>query len=187
MAYPSLTDRFLAAIDQHPNPKAQMFRGAAAWESISSLEMLRRVAGIAKALGELGVNKGDRVGVFAPNCPEWHIADFAILGLGAASVPIYFNESIDRLVYILNDSGAHVVITVGESQARKISDSRERIPAIEHVISVAPPSDLRGEILRFETLVATAGGADVAEYRRRAGAVTSSELATIIYTSGTTG
>jgi long-chain acyl-CoA synthetase len=187
MAYPSLSESFLAAVDQHPNSKAQMFRGAAAWESISSQEMLRRVAGIAKALGELGVQKGDRVGVFAPNCPEWHVADFAILGMGAASVPIYFNESIDRLVYILNDSGAHVVITVGESQARKISDSRGRLPEMEHVISAAPPSDLRGEILRFETLVATAGDADVAEYRRRAAAVSSSDLATIIYTSGTTG
>ncbi len=187
MAYPSLTGSFLAAVDQHPNPKAQMFRGASGWESISSQEMLRRVAGIAKALGELGVKKGDRVGLFAPNCPEWHIADFAILGLGAATVPIYFNESVERLVYILNDSGAHVVITVGEAQARKISDSRERIPAVEHVISVAPPSDLRGEILRFETLIATAGDADVAEYRRRAAEVASSELATIIYTSGTTG
>jgi len=58
---------------------------------------------------------------------------------------------------------------------------------MEHVISAAPPSDLRGEILRFETLVATAGDADVAEYRRRAAAVSSSDLATIIYTSGTTG
>ena len=66
---------------------------------------------------------GDRVAVFAPNCPEWHIADFAIMGLGAASVPIYFNESVERMTYILNDSGSRVVITSGESQARQ--DFRE--------------------------------------------------------------
>ena len=187
MAYSSLSVCLLETIDKLPNPKAQIFRGASGWESISSQEMLRRIAGLAKALAELGVKTGDRVAVFAPNCPEWHIADFAIMGLGAAGVPVYFNESVERLSYILNDSGARVVITAGEQQARKISENRERFPGTEHVISVAPPPDLRGEILKYETLTASAGDADVAEFRRRAGQVAPSELATIIYTSGTTG
>ena len=93
MDYPSLNKLFLDAVDRYANPKAQMYKTAHGWESISAGEMLRRVAGLSKALGELGIKTGDRVGIFAPNCPEWHIADFAITGLGAASVPIYFNES----------------------------------------------------------------------------------------------
>jgi long-chain acyl-CoA synthetase len=187
MDYPTIPGSLLEAIDKNPKPNMQTFRGASGWESISSQEMLRRIAGLAKALAELGVKSGDRVAVFAPNCPEWHIADFAIMGLGAAGVPIYFNESVERLSYILNDSGSRVVITAGEQQARKISDNLERFPVTEHVIAVAPPADLRGEILKYEALIASAGDADVAEYRRRAGQVESSGLATIIYTSGTTG
>ena len=187
MDYPALNKLFLDAVDRYANPKAQMYKTANGWESISAGEMLRRVAGLSKALGELGIRTGDRVGIFAPNCAEWHVADFAITGLGAASVPIYFNESADRLTYILNDSGARIVITKGESQARKIAEARERMPGLEHVISVAPPSDLHGEILRYETLIATAGDADIAEYRRRSAEVSGSLLATIIYTSGTTG
>jgi long-chain acyl-CoA synthetase len=187
MDYPALNKLFLDAVDRYTNPKAQIYKTANGWESFSAGEMLRRVAGLSKALGELGIKAGDRVGIFAPNCPEWHVADFAITGLGAASVPIYFNESVDRLTYILNDSGARIVITKGETQARKIAEARERIPSLEHVISVAPPSDLHGEILRYETLIATAGDADVAEYRRRAAEVSGDLLATIIYTSGTTG
>jgi long-chain acyl-CoA synthetase len=187
MNYPSLSSLLLEAVDQHANPKAQMYKSANGWESISAAEMLRRVAGLSKALGELGIKHGDRVGLFAPNCPEWHIADFAITGIGAASVPVYFNESADRLVYILNDSGARIVITAGEPQARKIAETRERMPKLEHVISVVPPPDLHGEILRYETLIATAGDADVAEYRRRSIEVSGDHLATIIYTSGTTG
>src|SRR5580692_9355895 len=162
MAYPSLTACLLETIDKKPNPKAQIFKGASAWESISSAEMLRRISGLAKALAELGVKSGDRVAVFAPNCPEWHIADFAIMGLGAASVPIYFNESVDRMIYILNDSGARVVITSGEPQVRHISENRDRLQSTEHVIAAAPPTDLRGEILKYETLIATAGDADIA-------------------------
>ncbi len=80
--------------------------------------MLRRVAGLSRALFELVVKTGDRVGLFAPNRPEWHIADFAILGLGAADVPIYFNESPERIVYILNHSGARIVFVAGEMQSR---------------------------------------------------------------------
>jgi long-chain acyl-CoA synthetase len=187
MEYPTLTKRFLDAVDRHANPRAQMFRSANGWESHSASEMLRRVAGLAKALAELGVKPGDRVGLFAPNCPEWHVADFAIQGLGAVNVPIYFNESPERLSYILNDSGARVVFTSGESQARKIAECRDRLPSLEQVISVAPPADLRGDILRYETLIAATGDAEIAEYRRRAADVTASQLATIIYTSGTTG
>src|ERR1700683_3345937 len=83
---------FLKAIDGYANPRAQMYRGpnaagADAWQSISAAEMLRRVAGLAKAMVELGIQAGDRVAIFAPNCPEWHDADFAIQGLGAVTVP----------------------------------------------------------------------------------------------------
>jgi long-chain acyl-CoA synthetase len=187
MDYPSLIKPFLEAVDRHANPKAQMYRTAKGWESNSAVEMLRRIAGLSKALRELGIKAGDRVGLFAPNCPEWHVADFAITGLGAASVPVYFNESPERLTYILNDSGARIVITAGEAQARKVAEARERIPALEHVISAAPPNDLRGEILRYETFVATARDADVADYRQRSAEIKSDQLATIIYTSGTTG
>ena len=185
--YPALTKCFLDALDRHANPRTQIYRAASGWESISAPEMLRRVAGLARALGELGIRPGDRVGIFAPNCPEWHIADFAIQGVGAVSVPVYFHESPERLTYILEDSGARIVVTAGEAQARRIAEGRERLPALEHVISVAPPADLRGEILRYETLIAAAGDADITQYRRRAMEVTAEQLATIIYTSGTTG
>jgi long-chain acyl-CoA synthetase len=185
--YPALTNFFLDAIDRFANPRAQMYRTPVGWQSIPAQEMLRRVAGLSKALAALGIVAGDRVGLFAPNCPEWHAADFAIQGLGAVNVPIYFNESHDRLVYILNDSGARVVFTAGAAQAKKISECRSRIPALEHVISAAPDTELNGDFLRYETLIASTTDADVAEYRRRAAKITGDNLATIIYTSGTTG
>jgi len=185
--YPALTKFFLDAIDRFANPRAQMYRTPAGWQSISAQEMLRRVAGLSKALAELGIVSGDRVGLFAPNCPEWHTADFAIQGLGAVTVPIYFNESHDRLVYILNDSGARVVFTAGAAQAKKLSECRSRIPALEHVISAAPGSELDDDILRYESLIASTTDADVAEYWRRAAEIKGDNLATIIYTSGTTG
>ena len=190
--YPAITKCFLDAVDNFANPRAQMYRksrGAepGVWEAIPAAETLRRVAGLSKALAELGIKAGDRVGVFAPNCPEWAIADFAILGLGAASVPVYFHESPERLTYILKDSGARVVITAGEEQARKIEECRGSLPELEQVIAASPPAELLGDILHYETLIATAGDDDIAHYRRNAAQVAGKDLATIIYTSGTTG
>ena len=185
--YPALTKCFLDAVDQHPNARAQMYRAAEAWQAYSSAEMLRRVAGLAKALTALGVKAGDHVGIFAPNSPEWHVADFAILGLGAADVPIYYNESPERLEYIWNDAGVKVAIVAGEAQARKVATCRAKISALEKIICANAPEELRGEFLDYATLIAAANDADVAEYRCVAANVKSQQLATLIYTSGTTG
>jgi long-chain acyl-CoA synthetase len=187
MAYATLTEKLLRAVDQMPQRRALALRVNGQWEPLSSTEFLARVAGLSNALEQLGVKAGDRVGLFAPNRPEWHIADFAILGLGAADVPIYFNESPDRLVYILNHSGAEVVIAAGEMQSRRLLECRDRLTSVRHIICAAAPTDLDDDILRFETLVTATGEALVAEYRLRAARVTSDQVATIIYTSGTTG
>ena len=183
----SIPQRIVDTLDRRGDLCAQMYRTAAGWQSISAREMLRRVAGLAKALTELGIQAGDRLGLFAPNCPEWHVADLAIQGLGAVTVPVYFHESSERATYLLNDSGARLVFTAGEDQARRVHEIRKAVPGLEHVISVSPPGDLQGESLRYESLIAKAGASEVASYRQHAATVTPAQLATIIYTSGTTG
>jgi long-chain acyl-CoA synthetase len=187
MPYATLTEKLLSAVNRLPNDRAVALRVNGRWEATSSADFLRQISGLSNALEQLGVKPGDRVGLFAPNRPEWHISDFAILGLGAADVPIYFNESPDRMVYILNHSGAEVVITVGEAQSRRLLECRGRLTFLKHLICAAAPADLGDDILRFETLVARTGDAAIAEYRLRAARVTCDQIATIIYTSGTTG
>ena len=187
MTYPALTKCFLDALDRYASPRAQIYRTADGWKTVPSQEMLRQIAGLARALGELGIRAGDRVAIFAPNCPAWHVADLAIQGIGAVVVPVYFHESLDRITYILEDSAARVIVTAGEAQARQVAELRGRIHALEQVISAAPPEDLLGEILRYETLIASAGDAEISAYRRQAMDIAPDQLATIIYTSGTTG
>ncbi|MGB9435383.1 MAG: long-chain fatty acid--CoA ligase [Candidatus Acidiferrum sp.] len=187
MSYSSLPSGLLRAVDQRPSPRAQMFRTSERWEAISSQEFLRRVAGLANSLVELGVKSGDRVGVFAPNCPEWHTADFAINGSGAVTVPIYFNESPDRMTYILNHCGAQVVFIAGLRQLEKFLQIRDQLARIQQVIVANAGDAMPPEFLRYETLIATAGPSDISSYRKRAADVLPSQLASIIYTSGTTG
>jgi long-chain acyl-CoA synthetase len=187
MSYGTLPSRFLNAIDSLPTPRAQLTRRNHVWEPISSAEFLRRVSGLSMALVELGVKPGDRVALFATNRPEWHSADFAITGAGGVTVPVYFNESPDRMTYILNHSGARVIVVAGGAQLEKLLNRRAQIPELEHIIVADGGENIPAECLRYETLIASASGAEVAAYRMRASQVLPGQLASIIYTSGTTG
>ena len=187
MNYGTLPSRFLNAIDNLPNPRAQMVRRDGRWEAISSQEFLRRVAGLSTALVELGVKPGDRVGLFSANRPEWHTADFAITGAGAITVPVYFNESPDRMTYILKHCGAKVVFVVGVPQLRKLLAVRSNLPGLEQIVAADGSAEVPSECLRYETLIAGASAADVSSYRMRASQVLPGQVASLIYTSGTTG
>lgn len=187
MSYGTLPSRLLNAVDNLPNQRAQMVRRDGRWETIGSQEFLRRVAGLSSAFVELGVKPGDRVGLFSTNRPEWHTADFAINGAGAITVPIYFNESSERMTYILKHCGANVVFVAGKPQLEKLLALRGNLPELENIIAADVGTDLPSECLRYETLIATAGATDISSYRLRVSQVLPGQLASIIYTSGTTG
>ncbi len=187
MNYGTLPSRFLNVVDNLPNPRAQMVRRDGRWESISSQEFLRRVAGLSTALVELGIKPGDRVGLFSANRPEWHTADFAINGSGAITVPVYFNESPDRMTYILKHCAAKIVFVVGAHQLQKLLAARPSLPELEQIIVADGGADVPTECLRYETLIAGASASDISSYRLRASQVLPGQLASLIYTSGTTG
>ncbi|PYU24870.1 MAG: long-chain fatty acid--CoA ligase [Acidobacteria bacterium] len=200
--YLTLPGRLLQAIDRYASPRAQMYRQDGQWLSIPAKELLRRIAGLWHSLAKFGVTQGDRVALFAPNCPEWHVADFAILGLGAIVVPIYFRESTERMAYILAHSEAKAIFIAGEDQAKRWNEIAQRSPSVQNVIlaagavagkTSAPPvgsaTDRSGwsTELSYEALIADAGDAEIEAYRRRIAGLRPDSLASIIYTSGTTG
>src|SRR5216684_2236122 len=155
MNYGTLPSRFLNAVDNLPNLCAQMFRRDGRWQPISSQEFLRRVAGLSTAFVELGVKPGDRVCLFSANRPEWHTADFAITGAGGITVPVYFNESPDRMTYILNHCGAKVIFVAGAAQLQKLLAIRPLVTALEQIIVADGGAELPPECLRYDTLIAS--------------------------------
>jgi long-chain acyl-CoA synthetase len=192
--YPTLPRRLLDGMERYASSRAQIHKVGQEWVSISSQEMLRRVAGLSRSLAKLGVAEGDRVALFAPNSPEWHVFDFAVLGLGATVVPIYFRESPERMAYILSHSEAKVILVAGEDQAKRWRQEAERSPGIKRAVIAggvagAEDSGHAGscEMLSYEALIADAGDAEIEAYRRRAAELRPDLLASIIYTSGTTG
>src|ERR1039458_3573653 len=119
MSLATLNDVFFAAVERNLE-RVMLYREAGKWLPISSADLRRNVAGTALALQEWGIGKGDRVAILSENRPEWSTADFAILLLGAVSVPVYATLTPEQTAYTLRDSGASVIFVSTEHQLRKV-------------------------------------------------------------------
>src|SRR6478736_7975203 len=97
-------------------------------------DRVRRLAG---ALTTLGVKRGDVVAFLDKNHPACLEATFAAASLGAANAIINFRLAADEMDYVLNDSGAKVLI-VGAELKPAIDKIRDRLPNLEQIIEVTP-------------------------------------------------
>jgi long-chain acyl-CoA synthetase len=91
------------------------------------------------------------------------------------------------MIYILNHAETKVIFVAGIQQLVKLLSIRSQIPLLEQIIVADGGPEIPPDCLRYKTLIATAGGAEIASYRMRATQVLPGQLASIIYTSGTTG
>lgn len=183
----TLNQLLLYSLRTHDRPDLLWHKTGGTWQKISTREFLTRVASLAWALKEFGVRKGDRVAVFSENRPEWHVADLAILGLGAVTVPVYQGESVERLQYLLGDSESRICFVSGVEQFEKVRAAWGELPRLEKVI---PFVRLAGDerVVPWEAVART----DIPEgllleFERTARAVGPDDIASLIYTSGTTG
>ncbi|HVE68278.1 MAG TPA: AMP-dependent synthetase/ligase [Solirubrobacteraceae bacterium] len=142
--------------------------------SLTWSQLRDRVDALAGGLADLGVSRGDTVALMFPNCPEFHIADLAVMTLGATPFSIYPTYTPDQIQYVVSDAGARVAIV--DEQFRDVFEkAREDLPDLEHLIV---GKDGMGEV------EARGEGFDADSHWR---AVEPDDVLTLIYTSGTTG
>jgi len=179
----TLNDIFFAVVDRD-DPRVMMHREAIEWIGISSHEFYRDVAGVASALRGWGISQGDRVAILSENRPEWTIADFATLLLGAVVVPIYATLTAEQTAYILRDAGVRVVFVSTEKQLQKVLAILDRTPVEKVVVMDAVETSRAAHMYRLMQ----AGPQERApQLDAAARSIGPEDLATIIYTSGTTG
>lgn len=94
----------------HPNKAAIVFYG----RELSFAELDESSERFAALLLQRGVQRGDRVAVFMPNCPQFLIAFYGILKLGAVHVPVNPLFKLEEVLYELKDSGAQVMLTLDQ-------------------------------------------------------------------------
>ncbi|MGA2235642.1 MAG: long-chain fatty acid--CoA ligase [Terriglobales bacterium] len=183
MSIQTLND-ILLAVCKSRRDRVMLQKGALGWVPISSTEIYRGVVGVARALESWGVRKGDRVAVLSENRPEWTIADFAALALGAVTVPIYSTQTPEQTSFILNDSGARIIAVSTKHQLEKVLTIQRHTPVerilVMDAVETAHAVHMQGLMLQ--------GPIDFdPEFDARSRSIGPDDLATIIYTSGTTG
>ena len=181
----TLPDIFRAWHQRAPEPVLIDARDGR-FERLTATTVVDRVAQLARGLESLGVGPGDRVAILCGDRPEWHIADFAIVHLGAADVPIYPTLQAAQIRPILLDSGAAVIIVENAEQLAKIEEIRSACPNVREVVLIDPPAR-DGVRLLSDLATPLDHGAALGLLAERAARVTPETLATLIYTSGTTG
>ena len=133
---------------------------------------------LANALKAYGVERGDRVGILLPQCPETAIAHVAIYKLGGIAIPLFTLFGPDALEYRLGNSEAKAVITDG-SNIEKILQIKSKLPHLKIIITTKAKSE---EGVHDFWKSVEKGSADFEPVKTKA-----DDPALIIYTSGTTG
>jgi long-subunit acyl-CoA synthetase (AMP-forming) len=149
--------------------------------SLTYGELARRVDALAGGLARLGVRRGDTVALMLGNRPEFHLADLAVMTLGATPFSLYQTLSPEQIVYVVGDAAARVAIAERALLPNLLAARRE-LPDLEHVI-VIDGDDVEGTIPLGEVEGSNAGFDAEASWR----AVGPDDILTLIYTSGTTG
>src|SRR6266849_6317881 len=185
MSLRTLNDVFFAVVERE-HPKVMLQRRGEVWVPLSSETIYQRVAVTANALRGWGVGRGERVAILSENRPEWTIADFASLLLGAVTVPIYATLTTEQTAHILRDSCACVIFLSTEIQLQKVLSIREQTPVEKVVVmdAVENPGAVRMQDLGSEVRQSAERDPQLEASAR---AIGPDDLATIIYTSGTTG
>lgn len=173
-------------------PDAEAFRHPddAGWETMSWRQLDERVQAASAGLRSLGVSTDMRVAIQASTRIEWVVADLAVMSAGGATTAIYPSSTPDECAFIIDDSDSRIVIAEDDEQVDKLRQIRERLPRVDHVVTIDGDASDDGWVITWEDVLAKGRARRIEapnEHAQIASEIEPEQLATLIYTSGTTG
>jgi long-chain acyl-CoA synthetase len=191
----SLPAMFIDQAERLADRPLLIWKSDGVWREQSWREAATAIGKAAAGLRSLGVGHGDRVVIVSENRPEWLIADFAIMLLGAITVPAYTTSTTADHLHTLRDSGARTVLVSSAALMRKVLPAALQLPDIRAVVSfnedaagtapgAASPPD-GPEMLHWSGLLERGGTGLPVEPALEA--LRRDDVACLIYTSGTGG
>ena len=159
--------------------------------TFNELNALRIQAG--QAFIAAGIEKGDRVAIWAPNVAEWVIAAIGLQSAGGVLVPINTRMKGSEAAFIINNSGAKMLFTVAGfldiDYPKMLAD--QEMPALEAMILLRDPDDVgqkdSDSLTSWTSFLAMAEQVPSSEAEQRAASVMPDDTMDIMFTSGTTG
>ncbi|MDP9464677.1 MAG: AMP-binding protein, partial [Actinomycetota bacterium] len=146
-------------------------------------QLAERVDRLARGLIGTGLDTGDRLGMWSPNCAEWVYIQFAAAKVGVVLVNINPAYQTEELRYSLAQSGCRALVSAtsfkSSDYAAMVAEVRPSLPDLEHVVFLGTPD--------WDALLAAADHVAPAELAARGASLTSHDPINIQYTSGTTG
>ena len=175
LSYPDvpLHELLSRAAGRWPNKDAIIFGN----DHITYLALHRAAAAFAGGLHALGLRKGDALGLFTPNCPEYEVAFFGAARLGVPPTPLNPSYREREIQHQLNDTGASAVV-VHASLYPLVESARPSLPHLRHIIVIG--DKVPDGTVAFHDLLALHTEAPPAE-------LGSDDLAALPFSSGTTG
>jgi fatty-acyl-CoA synthase len=146
-------------------------------------ELAADVDALARGLLGREIGKGDRVGIWAPNCAEWTLTQYATAKIGAILVNINPAYGARELEYVLRQSGVRLLVSApahrSSNYAAMIDEVRPACPELEEVILLGSAE--------WDEVASAERGADPAALDAAGAALSTDDPINIQYTSGTTG
>jgi acyl-CoA synthetase (AMP-forming)/AMP-acid ligase II len=156
---------------------------------VTYAELRARVDAAARALLAVGIERGDRVAIWAPNSLEWIVAALGVTTAGATLVPVNTRFRGAEAAFVLARSGARILFTVrgflGTDYPALLAAAGEELPMLEHTVL------LHGEAgdheLTWDDFLAHGDSIPEEMVDARLGSLTADDPSDVVFTSGTTG
>lgn len=185
-----------SAADEHGSREALVDRSVDPVVRLSFAELRERSDALAAALVHAGIEPGDRIAVWAPNCWEWVVTLFGLHSVGAVLVPLNTRYKGIEAADILRRSGSRMLFTVegflGNDYVSMLRDPQVgELPDLERIVLLRDTGRRPEDVATCEELVGTApttdGRVDTAAVDQRVADLRPTDVSDLIFTSGTTG
>ncbi|MDP9332866.1 MAG: AMP-binding protein [Actinomycetota bacterium] len=154
-------------------------------------ELFDQTDALALGLLGIGIDNGDRVGIWSPTCVEWTLLQLAAARVGAILVNVNPSYRPAELSYALRQSGVRVLVTAPRFKTsaylEMVANVRGELPALERVVVIGSERAAGADDLLFDELISAGREIDPGRLAEREAGLDPDDPINIQYTSGTTG